>query len=58
MEKLIHQNPSLQPYLPQARPIQSGKDLVVHETPLDYPDLPETCPYTLEKLLDSQFPCP
>ncbi|QLL29182.1 DUF29 domain-containing protein [Thermosynechococcus sichuanensis E542] len=56
--KLIHQNPSLQPYLPQAiaEAYESGKDLVVRETPLDYSDLPDTCPYPLEKVLDSQFP--
>ncbi|WP_460194393.1 DUF29 domain-containing protein [Thermosynechococcus sp. FA-CM-4201] len=59
VQKLIHQNPSLQPYLPQAiaEAYESGKDLVVRETPLDYSDLPESCPYPLEKVLDSQFPC-
>ncbi|BAC09673.1 tsr2121 [Thermosynechococcus vestitus BP-1] len=60
MEKLIHPNPSLQTYRAQAiaKAYKSGQDLGVRETPLDYPDLPETCPYTLEKVLDSQFPCP
>ncbi|WP_297047951.1 MULTISPECIES: DUF29 domain-containing protein [unclassified Thermosynechococcus] len=55
VEKLIHQNLSLQPCLPQpiAEACESGKDLVVCETPLDYSDLPETCPYPL----DNQFPC-
>ncbi|WKT80273.1 DUF29 domain-containing protein [Thermosynechococcus sp. PP45] len=57
VEKLISQNPSLQPYLPQAiaEAYESGKDLVVRETPLDYSDLPETCPYTLEKVLGNQL---
>ncbi|MDR5639123.1 DUF29 domain-containing protein [Thermosynechococcus sp. JY1334] len=57
VEKLISQNPSLQPYLPQAiaEAYESGKDLVVRETPLDYSDLPETCPYTLEKVLGTQL---
>jgi hypothetical protein len=52
------QNPSLKPYVPEAilDAYESGKDLVVRETPLDYKDLPETCPYTFEQLLDSNFP--
>ncbi|WNC44199.1 DUF29 domain-containing protein [Thermosynechococcus sp. GLH187] len=58
VQRLIHQNPSLEPYLPQAiaEAYESGKDLVVRETPLDYSDLPETCPYTLGQLFDPDFP--
>jgi hypothetical protein len=49
-QKLISQNPSLKPYLAEAiaDAYESGKDLVVGETPLDYLDLPENCPYTSE----------
>lgn len=58
VQKLISQNPSLKPYLPEAiaDAYESGKDLVVKETPLDYTDLPETCPYTPEQLFDPNFP--
>ena len=57
-QKLLLQNPSLQPYLTQiiADAYESGKDLVIGETPLDYSDLPENCPYTLEQLFDPNFP--
>jgi hypothetical protein len=57
-QKLINQNPSLKPYLAEAiaDAYESGKDLAVSETPLDYDDLPETCPYTLSQLFDPDFP--
>lgn len=57
-QKLISQNPSLKPYLAEAiaDAYESGKDLVVGETPLDYSDLPENCPYTPEQLFDPGFP--
>lgn len=57
-QKLISQNPSLQPYLAEAiaDAYQSGVDLVVQETPLDYPDLPESCIYTTEQIFDPEFP--
>jgi len=57
-QKLIRQNPSLKPYLIEAiaDAYESGLDLVVAETPLDYADLPENCPYTPEQLLDPNFP--
>ncbi|MGB8701998.1 MAG: DUF29 domain-containing protein [Thermosynechococcaceae cyanobacterium] len=58
VQKLIRQNPSLKPYLEEAiaDAYESGLDLVVRETPLDYPDLPENCPYALEQLFDTDFP--
>jgi hypothetical protein len=58
VQKLIRQNPSLKPYLPEAiaDAFESGLDLVVRETPLDYPDLPESCPYTPDHLFDPDFP--
>lgn len=35
---------------------ESGLDLVVLETPLDYQDLPEDPIYTIEQLLSPDFP--
>jgi hypothetical protein len=35
---------------------ESGIDLVVKETPLNYEDLPQNCPYTSEQLFDPDFP--
>ncbi len=35
---------------------QSGVDLVVRETPLDYPAFPEDSLYSLEQLFDPEFP--
>lgn len=57
-QKLIAQNPSLKPYLTEtiADAYEAGKDLVVKETPLDYGNLPESCPYTFEQLFDPNFP--
>ena len=54
----LQENPSLKPYLPEAiaHAYESGLDLVVRETPLDYPDLPEDCPYTINQLFDPDFP--
>jgi hypothetical protein len=54
IQKLIRQNPSLKPYLEEAiaDAYESGLDLVVRETPLDYSDLPQTCVYTLDQLMD------
>ncbi|QKD81193.1 DUF29 domain-containing protein [Thermoleptolyngbya sichuanensis A183] len=56
--QLLKENPSLKPYLSQAiaDAYEAGKDLVVKETPLDYGNLPESCPYTFEQLFDPNFP--
>lgn len=58
IQRLLAQNPSLKPYLSEAIAIayESGLDLVVRETPLDYPDLPTDCPYTLIQIFDPDFP--
>ena len=55
---LLEENPSLKPYLSEAiaKAYQAGLDLVRLETPLDYEDLPKSCPYALEQLLDPTFP--
>ena len=56
--QLLNENPSLKPYLEEAmtQAHEAGLDLVVKETPLDYGDLPEHCPYSLEQLFDPDFP--
>jgi Domain of unknown function DUF29 len=58
IQKLIRQNPSLKPDLEEAiaDAYESGLDLVVRETPLDYPELPQACAYTLDQLFDPEFP--
>ena len=58
VQALIRQNPSLKPYLTEtiASAHESGLDLVVKETPLDYGDLPDNCPYSSEQLFDPDFP--
>ena len=52
------ENPSLKSYLNQAilEAFQDGIDLVLKETPLDEKDLPQECPYSIEKIFDSTFP--
>ena len=51
-------NPSLKSYLDQAvsEAYELALSLVVRETPLDYPDLPSDCPYTVKQILDPKFP--
>ncbi|ATS18524.1 DUF29 domain-containing protein [Synechococcus sp. PCC 6717] len=58
IEDLLDENPSLKPYLLEAiaKGYKAGVDLVRLETPLDYEDLPKTCPYTCEQLFDPNFP--
>lgn len=57
IRRLIQQNSSLKPYLPEAiaEGYESSLDSVIRETPLDYKDLPDTCPYTAEQILDNDF---
>lgn len=56
--RLLQENPSLKPYLEEAiiYAYESGLDLVVRETPLDYPDLPAEPVYTAEQLRNPDFP--
>lgn len=58
IKELLEENPSLKPYLPEAiaKGYKAGLDLVVLETPLDYPDLPEHCIYTAEQIFAPEFP--
>ncbi|MFM7425498.1 MAG: DUF29 domain-containing protein [Elainella sp.] len=55
--RLLQQNPSLRPYLPEALTdaYPDSVDLVIRETPLRYRDLPSDCPYSLEQILDDRF---
>lgn len=55
---LLKDNPSLKSYLEEAitNGYESGLDLVVKETPLNYVDLPPACIYQKEQLLDPDFP--
>jgi Domain of unknown function DUF29 len=58
IEDLLEDNPSLKSYLPEAiaKGHKAGLDLVALETPLDYQDLPEDLIYTIEQLLNPDFP--
>lgn len=55
---ILQDNPSLKPYMEEAvsKGFRQGISLVVRETPLDFDDLPKECPYTIEQILDPQFP--
>jgi hypothetical protein len=56
--RLLQESPSLKPYLPEAiiNAYETGLDLAVRETPLNYQDLPEECIYTSEQIFDPKFP--
>jgi hypothetical protein len=58
IQKLIAKNPSLKSYLEEAMSegYESALDLVVRETPLDYRDLPQVCPYAIAQVFDNNFP--
>lgn len=55
--ELMEENPSLKPYLPEAKAkaYLDGLDLAVQETSLNYQVFPSECPYELEKALDFKF---
>ena len=58
IQKLLRKNPSLKPYLSAA--IADGYELalvlVEKETLLEAQDLPQECPYSIEQILDRNFP--
>ena len=58
IQKLITKNPSLKSYLDEAMSegYESALDLVVRETPLDYKELPQVCPYAIAQIFDNNFP--
>jgi hypothetical protein len=53
----LEENPSLQPYLPEAFQLgfEDGVDLAIQETNLPEGTFPTTCPYTLDQALDAEF---
>ena len=55
--ELIEDNPSLKPYLLEAKEkaYLDGLDLAVQETSLNYKVFPSECPYELEKVLNFKF---
>lgn len=57
IRKLLEDNPSLKPYLSQAcnDAYEDGVDLVVRETPLEYQQLPQVCPYPVDQILANDF---
>jgi len=58
IQKLIKENPSLKPHLSEAirDSYEAALDLVVRETPFDYQELPTQCIYSIEQILDHNFP--
>mgnify|MGYP006270618941 CR=1 FL=1 len=57
IRELLDENPSLQPYLPEAlqKAYQDGIDLAARETSLIDEDFPTDCHYTIEQVLDATF---
>lgn len=55
--RLLKENPSLQPYLREAieDAYQSGLNLAVSETDLNYKDFPSGSAYSPEQILDAEF---
>jgi Domain of unknown function DUF29 len=53
----LKQNPSLKPSISEAMEegYQSGLNLAVIETLLDFEVFPSTCPYSFEEAIDDQF---
>jgi hypothetical protein len=53
----LEENPSLQPYLPEAFQLgfEDGVDLAIQETNLPEEIFPATCPSTLGQTLDAEF---
>lgn len=57
IDRLLKTNPSLQPFLLEAFQLAyaDGVDLAIQETNLPDASFPETCPYSLEQVLDPAF---
>ncbi len=58
VHEILLDNPSLKSYLNEAvqKGFRQGINLVLKETPLDLPDLPQVMPYTIDQILDLDFP--
>jgi hypothetical protein len=56
--RLLKESPSLQSYWQEAIDdgYQSALNLAVIETPLNFEDFPEECPYSLDQVLNPEFP--
>jgi hypothetical protein len=56
--RLLKESPSLKSYLPEALvdAYETGLNLAVSETSLDYDAFPQECPYSLEQILNPEFP--
>jgi hypothetical protein len=54
---LLHDNPSLKPYLEEAfgKAYLRAIELAIHETDLPRHGFPAQCPYTLARVLDDSF---
>lgn len=54
---ILVENPSLQPYVPEAIALmyENAVDLAADETGLPYATFPQVCPYMLDQLLDDKF---
>ncbi len=57
INRLLARNPSLKATLAEAvaDAYQTGVNMVVAQTPLDDADLPGTCPFTVEQVLDDDY---
>jgi hypothetical protein len=58
IQRLIKGNPSLKPYLSEAiiEGYASALILVAQETPFNYQDLPQECPFEIDQIFDDNFP--
>ena len=58
VRELLNDNPSLRPQLATfiAKGYQSGLNLAVSETPLDYEAFPQNCPWTEAQILGDYWP--
>lgn len=55
--RVLRENPSLKPYFSEAVCLgyESGVDLAVRETGIDYDVFPAECPYSVEQILEETF---
>ncbi|CAD5919791.1 hypothetical protein PCC9214_00584 [Planktothrix tepida] len=55
--RLLKDNPSLKPYLPEILPetYENGRDLAAAETNLPFNRFPENCPYLMDDILSDRF---
>lgn len=58
IEEIIRESPSLRPVLPQilGQCYKSAVKMASRQTGIAAPEFPESCPFTVEMLLDDEFP--